>query len=387
MPTSLEWIFWSCLVLGLYPYAGYPALAWLLGRLRNRKVRADDRILPTVTVVTAARNEAGCIEATVRNKLAQDYPADRLDVMVVSDASDDGTDAIVTRVAEDDPGRVRLIRQELREGKTSALNLAVPQARGEIVVFADANSIYAPDTLRRLARNFADPAVGYVTGKMVYVNLDGSLVGDGCTAYMKFENWLRAQETRIGSVVGVDGGVDAVRRSLYHPMRADQLPDFVLPLAVVEQGARVIYEPQALLTEHALTSGIDEFRMRVRVTLRALWALSDKRVLLNPFRHGVFAFQLVSHKLLRYLSFAPLAVALVANLLLFGQAGIYTFTLAGSLLMLGLAALAWRNVPVAGDFRLARLAHYFVLLNLASAVATARFMRRERVVVWQPRVG
>ncbi len=173
-------------------------------------------------------------------------------MIVISDASDDGTDEIVGRVASEHPGRVRLLRQEPREGKTAALNLAVPQARGEIVVFADANSIYGPDALRRLARNFADPAVGYVTGKMVYVNPDGSLVGDGCSAYMKLENWLRAQETRIGSVVGVDGGVDAVRRRLYRPMRADQLPDFVLPLAVVEQGARVVYEPDALLTEHAL---------------------------------------------------------------------------------------------------------------------------------------
>ncbi len=387
MAQSLEWTFWICLGLGLYPYVGYPAVAWLLGRLRNRTIGRDDNYLPTVTVVTAARNEAACIEATVRNKLEQDYPADRLDVIVISDASDDGTDEIVNRIASEHPGRVRLLRQEPRAGKTSALNLAVPQARGEIVVFADANSIYGPDGLRRLARNFADPAVGYVTGKMVYVNPDGSLVGDGCSAYMKLENWLRAQETRIGSIVGVDGGVDAVRRRLYRPMRADQLPDFVLPLAVVEQGARVVYEPDALLAEHSLSSGDEEFRMRVRVALRALWALADKRVLLNPFRYGVFAFQLASHKLLRYLSFAPLAVALVVNLLLLGQARVYAFTLAGALALLGLAALAGRHLLGAGDFGPARLAHYFILLNLASAVATARFLKRERVFVWQPRVG
>ena len=340
-----------------------------------------------MTVVTAARNEAACIEATVRNKLEQDYPADRLDMIVVSDASDDGTDAIVARIADDHPGRVRLIRQEPREGKTAALNLAVPQARGEIVVFADANSIYAPDALRRLARNFADPAVGYVTGKMVYVNPDGSLVGDGCTAYMKLENWLRAQETRIGSVVGVDGGVDAVRRRLYRPMRADQLPDFVLPLAVVEQGARVVYEPEALLTEHALVERVDEFRMRVRVALRALWALSDKRVLLNPFRHGVFAFQLVSHKLLRYLSFAPLAVALVANLLLAGRVG--PTSLRGGGQLRGTRARVRSAGGVAGHAgALVQLSLYFVLVNLASAVAVPQVpARRAKVTPGSPRGG
>src|SRR6185295_8707456 len=131
--------------------------------------------------------------------------------------------------------------------KTSGLNLAMSHANGEIIVFADANSMYRPDAIRMLVRNFADPAVGYVTGRMLYVNPDQSLVGDGCSAYMRYENRLRAIETRIGSIVGVDGGIDAVRKALYRPMSADQLPDFVLPLAVVEQGSRVVFEPEAHL--------------------------------------------------------------------------------------------------------------------------------------------
>ena len=138
---------------------------------------------------------------------------------------------------------VHLIRQEPRAGKTLALNLAVGRAKGEIIVFSDANSSYSPDALRCLVENFNDPEVGYVTGKMIYTNPDGSPVGDGCTAYMKYENFLRTLETRIGSMVGVDGGIDAVRKSLYRPMNPDQLPDFVLPLRVVEQGFRVVYEP------------------------------------------------------------------------------------------------------------------------------------------------
>lgn len=386
MTTALECIFWLCLGMGLYPYFGYPAVAWILGRLLSRTVAADDKNLPTVTVITAARNEARSIETTLRNKLDQDYPADLLDVIIVSDASDDGTDDIVAGVASQYPGRVRLLRQDPREGKTAALNRAVPRARGEIVVFADANSIYQPDAVKKLVRNFADPGVGYVTGKMVYVNRDGSLVGDGCTAYMKFENWLRVQETRIGSVVGADGGVDAVRRFLYRPMRADQLPDFVLPLNVVEQGARVVYEPAALLAEESLNDVGEEFRMRVRVSLRALWALADKQSLFNPFRHGVFAFQLASHKLLRYLSFAPLGAALVANLLLVPQGGVYPLLAAGQLLLLLLAWLGWRSDSAGGNV-VQRLCLYFVVVNLASALATQRFLRGERIATWTPRVG
>lgn len=383
---ALESTLWILLALGLYPYAGYPLVAALLARVLDRTIARDENHLPQVTVVTAARNEARCIEATVRNKLAQDYPADRLDVIVISDESDDGTDAIVERIAVEHPGRVRLLRQTPRAGKTSALNLAVPQARGEIVVFADGNSIYHPQSVRRLVRNFADAKVGYVTGKMVYVTHDESSIGEGLGAYMRLENWLRAQETRMGSVVGVDGGIDAVRRSLYRGMTPDQLPDFVLPLDVVEQGARVVYEPAALLEEEGLSSGEQEFRMRVRVALRALWALHDKRRLLNPLRHGVFAFQLVSHKLLRYLSFAPLAVAFVLALWLAPRGGVYPWIAAGQLAVLLFAWFGWRGMGLR-ESALQKFSLYFVLVNVASALATARYLRGEKIVLWQPRVG
>ena len=243
--VSLVWL--------AYTYFGYPLLLKLVARPRAAADREREAV-PRVTVVTAAYDEVDVIGATIANKLDSDYPADRLDVMVVSDGSTDGTDDVVRGFEPTHPGRVRLIRQEPRQGKTSGLNLAVPEARGEIVVFADANSIYEPDAIRHLVAAFDDPHVGYVTGKMIYVDEDGSVTGDGCTAYMRYENALRALETRVGSVVGVDGGIDAVRRELYRPMRADQLPDFVLPLSVVEQGYRVAYEPRAVLREEALTS-------------------------------------------------------------------------------------------------------------------------------------
>ena len=253
------------------------------------------------------------------NKLNQAYPPERLDVLVVSDGSTDGTDAIVQSIATNAAGRVKLLRQEPRQGKTAAINLAMTQATGDIVVFADANSIYAPSAVRSLASNFADPSVGYVTGRMIYTNPTDSGIGKGSGKYMSYENLLRALETKLGSIVGVDGGIDAIRRTLYVPMRPDQLPDFVQPLGIIEQRKRVVYEPDALVHEQALSSPTDEFRMRVRVSLRALWALYDKRELLNPFRYGLFAWQLLSHKLLRYLAFIPLLGLIVFNSLIAGE--------------------------------------------------------------------
>src|SRR5687768_13388721 len=213
---------WASLLTIAYVYAGYPLTLWLLGRKSDGFRTIGE--LPRVTVVIAAYNEAAHIGQTVRDKLAQDYPHDRLDIIVVSDGSTDGTDAAVASI--DDP-RVTLLRQEPRQGKTLALNRAVAEAPGKIIVFSDANSTYEPSAVSTLVAAFDDAEVGYVTGRLIYENPDGSGAGGGSGLYMRYENWVRRLETRVGSVVGVNGGIDAVRRRLYRPMEAHHLPDFV----------------------------------------------------------------------------------------------------------------------------------------------------------------
>ena len=383
--SVIEVWFWTCLAVGLYPYALYPLCVALLRVLRPRPVLTS-AITPRVTVVISAYNEAAHIEATVRNKLDQDYPPALLDVMVASDGSTDETDTLLRALSRQD-SRVSYFRQQPRSGKTAALNALVARAPGEIVVFADANSMFRRDTVRKLVASFADPQVGYVTGRMLYVDPHGSLVGDGCTAYMRYENALRALETLTGSVVGVDGGVDAVRRTLYQPMLAEQLPDLVLPLCVVEQGYRVVFAPDAILEEETLSNYEAEYRMRVRVALRAFWALRDKRGLLNPLSYPLFGWQLLSHKLLRYMSFLPLAAAAVLNWMLLGHGWVY-----GALAALQCCAMLLALLAAIGPTRLrglglARYCYYFLLLNWASAVAFARFLRGKKQVLWQPRTG
>jgi len=379
----MEFLFWISLGLIFYVYFGYPVIVRVWAALCPIAVRKD-AVSPRISILIAAYNEAAVIEATIRNKLQLDYPEMMREIIVVSDGSTDGTDELVGQFQGQN---VRLIRQEPRAGKTAALNLAVMAATGDILVFSDANSLYAQDALRHLVSNFADPQVGYVTGKMVYVNEDGTLVGDGCSAYMRYENALRAAESGIGSIVGVDGGIDAVRKSLYRLMRPDQLPDFVLPLAVVEQGYRVIYEPRALLEEAALQKGTDEYRMRVRVSLRALWALKDMAHLLSARRYGRFAWQLWSHKVLRYLCFVFLIAAYVSNAALWGSGGFYRGTFLTQNFLYACALCApWMNRAGAGG-RIAYLAHYFALLNVASGHAFLRFVAGKKQVLWTPRKG
>lgn len=381
-------IFWLSLLLLIYIYIGYPVAIRVLAACRPRPVIRDDSHKPSVTIVIAAYNEAAEIGATLTNKLRQDYPSDLLEILVVSDESDDGTDDIVRQIAKTSRCPIRLIRQMPRQGKTAGLNVLIAQARGEIILFSDANSQWNEFAVARLVSNFADPQVGYVTGKMVYVNDDGSLVGDGCNAYMRYENWLRLSESAVNSVVGVDGGIDGIRKSLFQPLRADQLPDFVQPLKVVEQGYRVVYEPRAVLQEKTNQDSKSEFSMRVRVGLRALWALKDMGHLMGSNHPGTFAWQLISHKLLRYLAFIPLLTLTMVTPPLALNGRIYLFWMLGLTVVY---SLAWvgrkkdengKKMPV-----FCSIPYYFIILNLACFYALLAFVRGEKKIVWDPRKG
>jgi cellulose synthase/poly-beta-1,6-N-acetylglucosamine synthase-like glycosyltransferase len=378
-----EVLLYGSLLVLFYIYFGYPAVLFLLAKMRPRKIAAGTS-QPRVTILISAYNEEACIGPTIQNKLDQDYPPDRLEIIVISDGSTDRTDEIVSSFTS---RGVKLIRQNPRSGKTSALNRGMLQAGGEIVVFSDANSIYATDAVRNLVWNFDDPDVGYVTGKMIYMNQDGTMVGDGCSTYMRYENVLRTLETQVHSIVGVDGGIDAVRRSLYEPMRPDQLPDFILPLKVIEKHHRVIYEPAAVLRELSLGSAGDEYRMRVRVTLRSLWALWEMRQLLNLKRYGVFAWELLSHKYLRYAAFLFLLTFYGANAALWNDHAAYRLLFAAQnafyLSAVLCLVLEWFDLRI----RLLYVPYYFTLINLASAHAFLKFSGRRKQVLWAPRKG
>lgn len=388
----MEQLFWASLFLVIYIYLGYPLLIKLLSMVKlltadSRLIKKESGDLPLVSILIAAYNEEKDIKETLINKINLDYPKEKFEILIVSDESTDATDEIVEEVARQSEVSVRLFRQRPRKGKTSGLNLIVPEAKGDVIIFSDANSIYDSDALLKLVANFLDPTIGYVTGKMVYLNHDGTLVGDGCSSYMKYENWMREVETTLGSIVGVDGGIDAMRKSLYQPLSADQLPDFVQPLKVVEKGYRVVYEPAAILKEDALSDAANEYTMRVRVTLRALWALKDMVVLFNPFKYGIFSLQLFSHKLLRYLAFVPIVTVFVLNVALYNKGSMYSFLLVSQIVFYLLALQGKNYQHKQHSPAYYALPYYFTLLNVACMHAFWRFIKGEKQVIWKPRVG
>ena len=348
----------SIAVVG-YVYAGYPPLLRLLVRLRGeRRVRRED-ITPPLSLVISAYNEAAVIRARIENCLALDYPKEALEIVVVSDASTDGTDEIVAEYASQG---VRLARQEQRLGKTAGLNRTLPTLRGEIVVFSDANAMYEPDALRKLARNFADPKVGCVTGEARYLEGGTSTADVGERVYWDYEIQIKRLETALGSMVGGDGAIYAIRRALWQTLPEDSINDFLSPLQIVSAGWRAVYEPYAVCYEDTAGGMRTEFRRRVRIVSRSWRAVFQAPGVLDPRRVGVFTWSLLSHKVMRWWSSVFVALGIIGAAGSFAQFYAYRADLA-----LGLVAgtfVAAVATPVGR--RLSRMAAYFFVINAAS---------------------
>ncbi|GAB3725707.1 glycosyltransferase family 2 protein [Luteimonas pelagia] len=375
----LEILLWCALAVLGYIYVGYPLLAVLVATVAPRRV-ARGPSTPTVTLVIAAYNEEKDIGRKLRNVLEMDYPRERYDVIVASDASSDGTDGIVLGF---DAPNVQLLRIEGRLGKTACQNAAAARATGEILVFMDATTMTDPRAVAAMVRNFNDPEVGCVAGRLVYRARGDDATGAGGTSYWGYESRLRRAESDLGSLIGVSGQLYAVRRSAYRPIPPDLISDFVIAMVMREQDLRTVLEPDAVCFEETLDRPDRELSMRIRVGLRSLFALASKRSLLDPFRYGRFAWQLWSHKVLRYLSPVFWLVALLANaaLALDGQ---YVPLLAAqaATILLGVPGFLWSGRAL--NPRLLAHPYYFLLTNLASAVSLVRFLRGERVVTWTP---
>ncbi len=375
-----QFIFWICVVLLAYIYLGYPVLVYMVGRLFPKTVRTG-MIEPRVTILITAFNEAASIRKKLENTLSIVYPIDKLEIIVASDGSTDDTDDIVRSF---ESRGVRLFRQEGRVGKTTTQNNAVEDATGEVILFSDATTTYRPDVFEAILPSFADETVGCVAGRLIYVDDDNTNIGHGLMSYWSYETFLKTAESRASSLIGASGCLYAVRRSAYEPMYPEACSDFLICTSIFRKGLRSVFAPDAVCYESTNKRAGNELRMRVRVIAQTFTDLWRNRDMLNPLKSGFYGIQLISHKLLRYsVPFIMLAL-FASSLLLAGRSFFYMAALIFQIAFYFLAFSGWLVERKGRHLVLVAIPFYFVLANLASALAFYKFVRGETYTRWEP---
>ena len=377
---TLEIVFWLSVVAIVYTYAGYPLLLILLSTVRGNPIRRVAHT-PTVTVIIAAYNEERDLAAKLENTLLLDYPKSHLEVIVTSDCSQDRTDEIALSFAS---RGVRLHRQTERLGKTAAQNAAVEKAGGEILLFSDATTHYEPDVLRRLVPNFADKEVGCVTGQVIYSADTESTVGKGTRSYWSYEFLLKERESSLGSLIGVCGCMYAVRKSAYVPLYHEACSDFLIATMMVKQGLRAIYEPTAVCREEPNLHANKELAVRVRIITQTFADLWRNRDMLNPLTSGFYAIQLLSHKVMRYLTPVFLIAIFITSAFLALTNFLQAIVFGCQVAFYFIASITWLFEKAGIKSSWLAFPQYFVITNLASLLAFIKLIRGERYVRWEP---
>ncbi len=378
MTLALEICFWASAVAIVYTHVGYPLLVRQLGR-RDRRQVAEPGVLPRVSLVIAAHDEQSSIERKLSNSLALDYPPELLEVIVASDGSSDRTVEIAQTIAAADT-RVKVLDLP-RQGKVRAQDEAVAVARGELLAFSDANAFWEPPALRALVDRLDGERVGYVCGEVRYVDAEGS---NQEGVYWRFENKTRLGESRLHSVTAGNGAIYAVRRAAYLKLDPRTSHDLSFPFSLVKRGWFALYEPAARASERPVPSNEGEFARKRRMMSHA-WPTIVRGGMLDPRGYGlVYAFEIFSHRVLRYATPLLHLVALATNIALLGEGTVYTVTLAlqGSLLLAAaLGALTHgRPKPLAA-------CQYYLLVTASIAAGLWDWLRSGTPTTWEKAEG
>ena len=373
--TVLVWLSFGTLA---YVYLGYPLLLAVVG-LFARRSKASVGYFPTISVLIAAYNEEAGIQKKIEQTLILDYPPDKIEILVLSDCSTDRTDEIVKSFAD---RRVRLFRSPQRKGKTNAQNLGVETAKGEILIFSDATTVYHSLALQYLATNYANPAVGAVSGRYQYFDPEGkSPTGSGMIAFWNYENFIKKMQSQIRTISGCCGCIYSVRRAVYTPLHPDVISDLVQPLWAIQKGYRVVFEDRALAYEETTKTSKEEFSMRVRVVTRGIRGILSVPGLLNPMKHGWVSFQLISHKVLRWMIPFFLLV-LFASSAVFWNHSWYDILFASQVAFYGFALLTLL-IPLHRIWKPLGIPLYFCTLNAAALQSILEVVRGRKYVIWE----
>jgi cellulose synthase/poly-beta-1,6-N-acetylglucosamine synthase-like glycosyltransferase len=373
-------IFWSSIFLALFAYFGYPVTLKLFTMIHKKNVERAP-VTPLVSLIITAFNEEKRIREKLENTMKLDYPRDKLQVIIASDGSTDGTHAIVKEYA--DRG-VELFEVPDRKGKENAQAEAVKIAKGEVFVFSDTATRLDPQGLREIVSNFADPSVGCVSSEDRMISDGGGDVG-GEGFYVKYEMWLRALESQCNSVVGLSGSFFAARREVCVDFSAKMQSDFRTLLSSMKCGMRGVSDSKAIGYYQDIKDKSREFQRKVRTVLRGLTVFFNHPEFLNVFKFGLFSYQYICHKLLRWLVPIFLITALVAGVMLVGSSTFYTVVFIAQVVFYG-AAVFGMIFPTATKIVFIKIPSFFIIVNASILIAWIKFFKGERVVLWQPSV-
>lgn len=374
---TIKFIFWSSLILIFYTYFGYPLLLKFISCFRSRTI-SKAQIFPPVTFIITAHNEEATIRSKIENTLSFDYPKEKLQIIVASDASDDATDAYVSEYKNKG---VDLVSIETRKGKDNAQKHAVKKAKGDILIFSDVATILNPEAIRNIVSNFNDPIVGCVSSEDKVISDDGRITGENL--YVKYEMLLRILETRVNSLVSLSGSFFAARKEVCQNWAEDLQSDFNTMLNSIKIGFRGISDPESIGYYKNVISEDQEFNRKIRTVLRGISVLMSRREMLNPFKYGLFSLQLISHKLFRW--FIPFTFILVfmANLFLIGKSPFYFYLFILQITFYTLALIGF-TYKSSGSMKIFKIPLFFTGVNFSILLAWYKYLKGERSILWEP---
>ena len=372
-------IYLLTIFLCLSSYAFYPIVIWAIGRITPLKFRRAD-INPHISIIIPAYNEEKSIERKILNTMALEYPKDKVEILVGSDGSNDESATLVKKFAN---RGVQLLDFKANRGKTAVQNDLVRRSKGEILIFTDAASFLQRDAIKEIVKSFVDERVGCVAGRMRFVDTDSSLTTQSQSLYWRYELKIRELESNLGSLIGVDGPLYAVRQDSYVPLKNNIISDLLTPLLVLEQGKKVVLEPNAIVDENPTLKTVQEFATRRRITLRGLVGLSAYIELLNPFKHPMLAFQIFFHKILRWFVGPLVILNVLACCALLGH-WLFKYILVAYIFFFLAATLGWGADKLKIKAKILTVPYYFSLVNLAATMGIIDFLRKKQAIVWKP---
>ncbi len=372
-------LFITTMFLAFYHLLFYGIILQIIANITIKKITLAEDYKPTVTLVTAAFNEERYIEEKLQSFINLNYPKDKINLVIVSDDSDDDTNFIVQEYVNKFDN-ITLVIQKPRNGKASGLNLIEPEIESKIVISTDASSILEKDTVKKLVRYFKDDSIGLVTGKLKYIKKKNVESGEGL--YWKYETWIRNNESKVYSIIVASGCLFAIRRELYKQIHPSSPDDFERTLVALENGYRAVIELEAVAYEYLTVKASDEINRKIRIISREWFALLRHKVLLNPFKFPIISLFLFSHKIIRWL--LPLiSISLIGSAISLRHIPFMSYFLYTTLLILVFGSLELLLERSDKSIKLFKVPAYLIAMNYASLMALIKFAMGKQQNTWE----